>query len=169
VFHQLKSLRQIRGDSKSVEEKKVHSGHATEEVVRGISLVLGPRSSQPSAPPWNGTIGSGRPAIAGQMYSRTEVRVTATSRTVDSIQLQRNYQNRRRRRQHGLSTNTLDLSSSPLYSPVMQAEQKTVPTNTMKELRIEKLVISAFTTSRSARWGDSGVVQTSPSVNLVTG
>jgi hypothetical protein len=26
----------------------------------------------------------------------------------------------------------------------MQAEQKTVPTNTMKELRIEKLVISAF-------------------------
>ena len=51
----------------------------------------------------------------------------------------------------------------------MQAEQKTVPTNPMKELRIEKLVISAFITFRSTDWGNLVVVQTSPSVNLVIG
>jgi uncharacterized membrane protein YuzA (DUF378 family) len=51
----------------------------------------------------------------------------------------------------------------------MQAEQKTVPTNPMKELRIEKLVISAFIALGSVHWGNLGVVQTSPSVNLVTG
>ena len=31
------------------------------------------------------------------------------------------------------------------YSTFTQAEQKTTPTNPMKELRIEKLVISTFT------------------------
>jgi len=36
----------------------------------------------------------------------------------------------------------------------MQAEQKSVPTNTMKELRIEKLVISTFTALFSAEQRD---------------
>ena len=87
-------------------------------------------------------------AIAGQMYSETEVRVTATNRTVDSTRLQLNYQNRRRQRQHGLFINAL-IPSTFSYSLIMQAEQKTVPTNAMKELRIEKLVISTFVNSCS--------------------
>jgi len=107
-------------------------------------------------------------AIAGQMYSGTEVRVTATSRIVDSIQLQCNYQNRRRRRRHGPS-NPLDLSLLPSYLSFMQAEQKTVPTNPMKELRIEKLVISVFIILCFVDRGDLVVGQTSLSVNLVTG
>ena len=102
------------------------------------------------------------------MYSGAEVRVTATSRIVDSIQLQCNYQNRRRRRRYGQS-NTLDLSLFPSYLSSMQAEQKTVPTNPMKELRIEKLVISAFTILCFVDWGNLAVAQTSLLVNLVIG
>jgi len=66
-------------------------------------------------------------------------------------------------------SNPLDLFLFPLHLSTMQAEQKTVPTNPMKELRIEKLVISAFIILCFADWGNLAVAQTSLSVNLVTG
>ena len=68
--------------------------------------------------PQKGAIGSGRcrsSAFADQIYSGTEVRVTATSRIVDSTQLQRNYQNRRRRRRYGLSIGTTQPLSARVY------------------------------------------------------